>query len=159
MRPDIERSVQAALRPLRVSWSLMLAASIVWAVMGMIASPVVSPSEITTLTPLTLTLAVLGVLSALGTILVDRLVITPERMAAVITLPDAALVQRHLLAGQLVLWSFAVLPALFGFAQLLLDGSLGIHLALCAASLAVLALLLPTRARVTTRIAAVLAGH
>ena len=77
-------------------------------------------------------------------------------MAAVITVPDQALVQRHLLAGHLVLWSFAQLPALFGFAQLLLDGSLGAHLALCAVSLAILALLMPTRARIRTRMEAVL---
>ena len=70
--------------------------------------------------------------------------------------PDHALVQRHLLAGHLVLWSFAEVPALFGFAQLLLDGALGTHLALCAVSLAILALLMPTRARIATRMEAVL---
>ena len=76
-------------------------------------------------------------------------------MAALIPSPTRAR-QRHLLAGHLALWSFAELPALFGFAQLLLDGSLGAHLALCAVSLAILALLMPTRARITTRMEAVL---
>jgi len=156
MHPDIEQHVQSALSPLRVSWSFMLAASFAWAALGLFASPVVSPSYSSTATSWTTVLIVLGVLSAGATLLIDRAVITPKRMAALITVPDHALVQRHLLAGHLVLWSFAQLPALFGFAQLLLDGSLGAHLGLCAVSLAVLALLMPTRARIRTRMEAVL---
>jgi hypothetical protein len=156
MHPDIEQHVQSALSPLRVSWSLMLAASFAWAALGLFASPVVSLSEVPAATPWTTVLIVLGVLSAGATLLIDRAVITPQRMAAVITIPDLALIKRHLLAGHLVLWSFAQLPALFGFAQLLLDGSLGAHLTLCAGSLAVLALLMPTRARIRTRMEAVL---
>jgi hypothetical protein len=156
MHPDIEQHVQSALSPLRVSWSLMLAASFAWAALGLFASPVVSLSDTPAATPWTTVLIVLGVLSAGVTLLIDRAVITPKRMAAVITIPDQALIQRHLLAGHLVLWSFAQLPALFGFAQLLLDGLLGAHLALCAVSLAVLALLMPTRARIRARMEAVL---
>lgn len=156
MRPDIERQLRSALRPLRVSWAFMVAASLGWAGLGVLASPVVSPSGTTTATPLTTALAVLGVICALATLWIDRAVITAKRMAALIPDPDHALLQRHLLAGHLVLWSLAVLPALFGFAQLLLDGDLRIHLALCAVSLGVLALLMPTQARITARVAAVL---
>lgn len=156
MRPDTERHVQAALPPLRVSWTFMLAASLAWAALGLFASPVVSPADSPAAAPWTKVLVALGVLSAGVTLLIDRAVITPKRMAAIITVPDLALIQRHLLAGHLVLWSFAQLPALFGFAQLLLDGSLGAHLALCAVSLAILALLMPTRARIAARMEAVL---
>jgi len=137
----------------------MLAASIAWAGLGLFASPVFSLSDTPAGTPLTMLLTALGVISAVATLWIDRALITPKRMAALIPIPDHALAQRHLLAGHLVLWSFAVLPALFGFAQLLLDGALGTHLALCAVSLAILALLMPTRARITARMAAVLAGR
>ena len=156
MHPDIEQRVESALSPLRVCWSFMLAASFAWAALGLFASPVVSPSYSPAATSWTTVLIVLGVLSAAATLLIDRGVMTPKRMAAVITLPDQELIQRHLFAGHLVLWSFAQLPALFGFAQLLLDGSLGAHLALCAISLAILTLLMPTRARIRTRMEAVL---
>jgi len=156
VHPDLGRAVESALPPLRVSWSLMLAASLAWAALGLFASPVLSPLATPAATPWTTALTALGVLSAVATIWIDRAVITPGRMAAIIAVPDQTLVQRHLLAGQLILWSFAELPALFGFAQLLLDGALGTHLALCAASLAILAILMPTRARITARMAAVL---
>ena len=156
MHPDSERRVQAALPPLRVSWSLMLAASLGWAWLGAIASPAGSPPDATATPPFTMALAALGALCALATLWIDRAIITPERMAALMPVPDHALAQRHLLAGHLALWSLAVLPALFGFAQLLLGGALATHLALCAASLAILALLMPTRARIAARLEAVL---
>ena len=156
MRPDLQRHVESALRPLRVSWSLMLVASLAWAGLGLFAAPVVSPSDPPELAPSSKVLAVLGVVSSVATLWVDRKVITAKRMAALVPVPDHALVLRHLLAGHLVLWSFAEVPALFGFAQLLLGGSLGIHLALCAASLSLLALLMPTRARITGRMETVL---
>jgi hypothetical protein len=156
MHPDFERHVESALSPLRYSWALMVATSLAWAGMGLIASPVVSLSHAGGVSMLTRVLASLGLFCALATIWVDRAVITPKRMAALITVPDLALLRRHLLGGHLVLWSLALLPTVFGFAQLLLDGSLGIHLTLCAASLATLALLMPTRARVTARMEAVL---
>ena len=156
MHPDVEISTRAALPPLRISWSLMVAASLAWAGLGMFAAPVVAAPETPAAAPWTMVLAALGVLSAVAAFVIDRAVITPQRLAAVIPVPDQALIRRHLLAGHLVLWSFAQLPALFGFAQLLLDGSLALHLALCALSLATLALLMPTRARIAARVAAVL---
>lgn len=156
MHPDIGREVRAALTPLRVCWSFMLAASLAWAALGWFASPVLAPSDTRGATPLTMVLTALGVLSAVATVWVERAVVTPERLAAIMPIPDPALVQRHLLAGQLILWSFAELPALLGFAQLLFDGALETHLALCSVSLALLATLMPTRARITTRLAAVL---
>jgi len=156
VQTDIENYIRSALPPLRISWSFMLAASLAWAGLGLYASPVISPSDSTAGTPWTIVLTVLGVLSAVATLWIDRAVITPRRMAALITVPDQALVQRHLLAGHLVLWSFAVLPALFGFAQLLLDGKVGTHLALSALSLVILARLMPTRKRITTRLEAVI---
>jgi hypothetical protein len=133
----------------------MLAVSIGWAGLGLLASPVVAPLDARPATPWTTVLAALGVLSAVVTIVIDRAVITPRRMAALLPVFDQALVQRHLLAGHLVLWSFAELPALFGFAQLFLDGALRTHLALCAISLAILAVLMPTRARIAARLEAV----
>lgn len=156
MHPGLGHSVQETLRPLRVAWSLMIAASLAWAALGLFASPVLSPSDATVFTPWTTVLTALGVLSAVGTIWIDQTVIAPKRLAALISLPDQALTRRHLLAGHLILWSFAELPALFGFAQLLLDGALGTHLALCAVSLIILAMLMPTRKRVATRLAAVI---
>jgi hypothetical protein len=156
MRPEIERHLRASLRPLRVSWAIMLAVSLAWAGLGAFASAAVSLSDATALTPLTKGLAALGVLCAVATLWIDRSVITPERMAAVIPVPDLALAQRHILGGHLVLWSLAVLPGILGLAQLLLDGPLWLHLALCALSLGVLALLMPTRARIATRLKAVL---
>lgn len=156
MHPDIERYVRSALPPLRVSWSLMLVASLAWAALGMFAAPAGLTPDPTTARKLTVVLATVGALCGVATLWVDRAVITADRMAALIPVFDYPLVQRHLLAGHLVLWSLAQLPALFGFAQLLLDGSLAMHLALCAVSLATLALLMPTRARVTARIGAVL---
>lgn len=155
MHPDIEQRVQSSLPPLRVSWSFMLAASLAWTGLGLFASPVLSPSDTAAAPPWALVLAALGVLCALATLVIDRWVITPARMAALIPVFDYALVQRHLFAGHLVLWSLAELPALFGFAQLFLDGPLSTHLALCATSLVLLALLMPTRARITARMAAV----
>lgn len=155
MHPDIERHVQSSLPSLRISWACMLAAAFAWTGLGLFASPVLSPSETAAASSWSLVLAALGALSALATLWIDRRVITPARMAGLIPVFDHALVQRHLLAGHLVLWSFAELPALFGFAQLFLDGPPGTHLALSATSLAILALLMPTRARITTRIEAV----
>ncbi len=156
MHPDLERHVRSALPSLRVSWYLMLVASLAWAGLGLFAAPAGLASDPITARKLTVVLATLGALCAVATLWIDRAVITTERMVAVIPVFDYALVQRHLLAGHLVLWSFAELPALFGFAQLLLDGSLGMHLALCAVSLATLAILMPTRARIAARMEAVL---
>jgi len=156
MNPDTERYVQSALPPLRISWFFMVFASLAWAALGMFASPAGLTSDPTTARKLTVALATLGALCAVVTLWIDRAVITTERLAALIPVFDFALVQRHLLAGHLVLWSLAQLPALFGFAQLLLDGSLEIHLALCAFSLATLALLMPSRARIAARLEAVL---
>lgn len=156
MNPDTERYVQSALPPLRISWCFMVFASLAWAGLGLFASPAGLTSGPTTARKLAVVLTTLGALCAVAALWIDRAVITAERMAALIPVFDYALVQRHLLAGHLVLWSLAQLPALFGFAQLLLDGSPGMHLALCAVSLATLALLMPTRARITTRMEAVL---
>ena len=134
----------------------MLVASLALAGLGVLASPVVSPWDITTARPITATIASLGVLCAAATIWLDRAFLAPGRIAILVPIPDHALARRHLLAGHLALWSLAELPALFGFAQLLLDGALGTHLALCAVSLAILTLLMPTRARITARMEAVL---
>ncbi|MHB8834364.1 MAG: hypothetical protein ACYC9Y_01435 [Candidatus Methylomirabilia bacterium] len=156
MNLDTGRYVESALPPLRISWYFMVFASLAWAGLGMFASPAGLTSDPTTARKLTVVLATIGALCAVAALWIDRAVITTERMAALIPVFDYALVQRHLLAGHLVLWSLAQLPALFGFAQLLLDGSLGMHLALCAVSLATLAILMPTRARITARMTAVL---
>ena len=156
MREDRERGVRSALAPLRACWSLMLAASLAWAGLGLLASPVVARPDAAHPTPATAALFALGVASAAVTLWIDRAIITPARMAALLPVPDQTLLRRHLLAGHLALWSLATLPALFGFALLLLDGGLAAHLLLCAVSLATLALLMPTRGRIAARVAAVL---
>ncbi len=137
----------------------MLAASLAWVGLGVFASPVVSPATTLAATPIALAIAALGALCAVAAIWLDRAILTPERIASVVAIPDLSFAQRHLLAGHLALWSIAELPAVLGFAQLLLDGTLATHLALCAASLTVLALLMPTRARIAARLEAVLAGR
>ena len=156
MRPDIERHVRLVLPSLRSFWSLMIAASVALAGLGVLASPVASLSGTTTATPVTAATTVFGVLCAAATIWLDRAILTPGRIASAMPIPDHTLAQRHLLAGHLALWSLAEVPALLGFAQLLLDGALGTHLALCAVSLTVLALLMPTRARIAARMTAAL---
>jgi len=148
--------VQSLLPPLRGCWAFMLAAALAWAGLGLFAAPAGTPSGAPAATPVTVAIAALGVLCAVAAIWLDRAILSPGRMAGLVPLPDLTLAQRHQLAGHLALWSIAELPALFGFAQLLLDGSLGTHLALCAVSLAILALLMPTRARITARLEAVL---
>ena len=154
MSSALERHVRSLLTPLRCCWAFMLAAALAWAGLGLFAAPAGTPSGAPT--PFTAAIAALGVLCAAAAVWIDRAVLTPGRIAGLVPLPDLALARRHLLAGHLALWSIAELPALFGFAQLLLDGPLGTHLALCAVSLAILALLMPTRARVTARLEAVL---
>jgi len=154
MRPDSERHARSVLPSLRYFWAFMLVASLVWTGLGLLASPVASPQGAAA-TPITAAITALGVLCAAVTIWLDRAIFTPARIAGLVPIPDHALAQRHLLAGHLALLSLAEIPALLGFAQLLLDGLLSTHLALCAVSLATLALLMPTRARVTTRLAAV----
>ena len=128
----------------------MLAASFVWAGLGILASPVEAPSGAATATPITATI------TAAGIIWLDRAILTPARLAGLVVIPDSALARRHLLAAHLALWSLAQVPALLGFAQLFLDGALRTHLMLCAVSLALLALLMPTRARIAARLEAVL---
>ena len=134
----------------------MLAASFVWAGLGILASPVEAPSGAATATPITATITALGFLCAAGIIWLDRAILTPARLAGLVVIPDSALARRHLLAAHLALWSLAQVPALLGFAQLFLDGALRTHLMLCAVSLALLALLMPTRARIAARLEAVL---
>ncbi len=93
VHPDLERSVESALPPLRVSWAFMLAASLAWAGLGLFASPVVSPSGSTAGTPWTTAADRPSACSALlQRSWLDRAVITPGRLAALITVPDQALV-------------------------------------------------------------------
>jgi hypothetical protein len=101
-------------------------------------------------------IAAIGLICALAPLPLDRMILAPGRIAARIPLPDVALTLRHLLAGQLAIWSLAELPAILGFSQLLLGGELPTHLALCSLALVNLGLLLPTKSRITTRVGAVL---
>ena len=156
MYPEAGPHGRSALLSLRSFWSFMVAASLALAGLGLFASPFVAPSGTATGTPATTALAGLGVLCAAATIWLDRALLSPGRIATRVPIPDPSLVRRHLLLGHLALWSLAELPAVLGFAQLLLDGTLGAHLALCAVSLAVLTLLMPTRRRITARMEAVL---
>jgi hypothetical protein len=156
VRPDVERRLSSALPALRSAWSLMLAANLAFAGLGALASPVAIAPRDASLSPLAAVFAALAVLCAGATIWLDRAVLAPGRLAGLSSIPDPALAQRHLLAGHLALWSIAVLPALLGFAQLLLDGTPGTHLALCALSLLILAALMPTRSRIGARLEAML---
>ena len=76
-------------------------------------------------------------------------VLTPIGIAARLPAPDTAAVVRHLLAGYLVLWSAAVVPAIIGIAQVLAGGDFRMHLLLCGASVMVLGYLMPTRSKLT----------
>jgi len=151
-----ERHLRDSLPPLRLSWSFMLAANLACAGLGVLAVPVVSLPGKAPASPLAAAIAAFGALVAAATLWLDRRLLAPSRIARVLPVPDPALARRHLLVGHLALWSLAEVPALLGFAQVLLDGTLGAHLALCATSLVLLALLLPTRARITSRMEALL---
>jgi len=74
-------------------------------------------------------------------------VLAPLGIAARLPAPDAEAVVRHLFAGYLVLWSAAVVPSIIGIAQILAGGDARMHLLLCAASVLVLAYLMPTRSK------------
>jgi len=134
----------------------MLAASLAFVGLGVLAAPVAAASANAALSLLTAALSVLGILCAGTTIWLDRALLAPARLAGLVTIPDGELAKRHLLAAHLALWSLAVLPALLGFAQLLLDGTLAAHLRLCALSLATLAVLMPTQKRIGARLEAML---
>lgn len=154
MSQATERQVRSALPLLRLCWSLLLAAVLALAGLGGLAAPAAAPQDGASAGPLGAAAVVLGLTCALATLWLDRRILAPHRIALLLQVPDLALARRHLLAGHLALWALAAVPALLGFAQLLLDGRLAAHLALCAVSLAVLALLLPTRARVGARLGA-----
>ena len=158
MRPEAEVRVRSALPRLRLFWAAALGATLACAGLGALAAPAVSAAAAgeTATPPAAVAIATLGALCAAATLALDRALLSPGRIAARLPAPDSALAERYLLVGHLALWSLALLPALLGFAQLLLDGRLGTHLALCGVSLAVLAVLLPSRARVGARIAAAL---
>lgn len=155
MRPETGPRVRFLPR-LRLFWTAALGASLAFAGLGVLASPVVSPAGAASVPPLAAAIAALGVLCGAATLALDRAILSPGRVAARIPFPDSALAQRYLLAGHLALWSLALLPAMLGFAQLLFDGQLATHLALCAVSAGILALLMPSRSRISARVAAVL---
>ena len=158
MRPEAERCVQHALPRLRLFWGATLGAGLACAGLGALASPVFSASAggETASPPAATAIATLGLLCGAATLALDRALLSPGRIAARVPAPDGALAERYLLVGHLALWSLALLPGLLGFAQLLLDGRLGTHLALCGVSLAALAVLMPSRARIGARVAAAL---
>jgi hypothetical protein len=76
---------------------------------------------------------------------VRQQIMDPLGIAARIPAADAAAVVRHLLAGYLVLWSAALVPAIIGIAQILAGGDERMHLLLCAAALLVLVYLMPVQ--------------
>lgn len=156
MPPEADRQVRLALPRLRLFWGAMLMASLGFAGLGVLASPVVSAPGAGGSPPLALALAAIGVLCGAAALLLDRVILAPKQVSARFPFPDAVLAQRYLLAGHLALWSLAQLPAILGFTQLLFDGCLRTHLALCAVSLSILALQMPTRARISTRLEAAL---
>jgi hypothetical protein len=144
--------MRAALPRLRLFWAAMLAAILGCAGLGVLASPVPSPPVEATTPPAAVVVAALGALCAAAVVLLDRAILAPGQVAARVPLPDPDLALRYLLAGHLALWSLAGLPAIFGFANLLLGGPRRTLLALCAISLGILALLAPTERRIRTRV-------
>lgn len=156
MPTDATRHARNGLPQLRVAWFLIVAACLGLAGLGWLASPAEMTAPPAAGRPATLTLTALGVFCALATLGLDRLVLSPEQISTRLPIPDPDLLRRHLLAGHMALWSLAVLPALLGFALVLLGGPPRTHLALCALSLGVLARLMPTRRRIAQRFEAVL---
>jgi hypothetical protein len=154
VHPELKRRVRAALPRLRLWWAAMLAASLACAGLGVLASPVLTPWGEAPGPPAAVAVAVLGVLSAAAVLLLDRALLAPGQVAARVPHPDPDLALRYLLAAHLALWSLATLPAILGFAHLLLGGSLRTNQALCALSLGTLALLAPMQGRIATRVGA-----
>jgi hypothetical protein len=126
----------------------MLASTLALAGMGALAAPAGLAAGPGGATPIAIGIAVIGALCALAVPLLARVLLAPSRIAHRLPAPDLALARRYLLAGHLALWSFSTLPALLGFAQLLLGGAPATHLGLCALSLLALAWLMPTKRRV-----------
>jgi len=154
--PDIARRMRAARSLMLLAWAAMLGASLAFAALGSFATPAGTPADAGGPPAASSAIAALGLICALAPLPLNRAILSPAKIAARIPLPDLTLTLRHLLAGQLALWSLAELPAILGFSQLLLGGALSTHLALCSLALANLALLLPTENRIRTRVDAVL---
>lgn len=138
---------------LLVPWSAMLLSSLGLAGLGRLAVPAGDPA---TATPaLASVVAALALIPVAAVLALDRLLLAPRRVAQRVALPDRTLAQRYLAAAHLALWALAELPAILGFAHLLLGGALSTHLALCAVSLALLAYLMPTGRRISGALDAV----
>lgn len=139
---------------LLLPWGAMLLSSLALAGLGRLAVPAGDPPASTP--ALASAVAALGVALVAAVLALDRWLLAPGRLAQRIGVPDRSLAKRHLIAAHLALWSLAELPAILGFAHLLLGGTLRTHLALCAVSLGLLALLMPTGQRIGARLDAVM---
>jgi hypothetical protein len=138
-------------------WAAMLASTLALAALGRLAVPHEAPAAAGATPAAALAVASLGALCAVLVLVLDRVLLGPKQLAARVGVPDRALAGRYLLAAHLALWALAGVPAILGFAQLLLGGPLRLHYALCALSLGLFALLMPTRARIRARLDAVAA--
>jgi hypothetical protein len=157
VHPEVAGQLAAAARgQLLAGWAPALAAVLGLAALGAWAGPAAGAGGDGGAAALAVAGA--GVLLGAAPGLLGRTLLAPRRLAGLLPLPDLALALRMLLAAHLVLCTLAVLPALLGFAQLLLGGATATHLALCAVSLVDLALLLPTRERFAARVRTVLSG-
>jgi hypothetical protein len=149
-RPEVERQVLAGRARFLLPWAGALAAALGLAALGAaIAQLAPSPAGADALLPAVA--AASGAVVGVAVLLLERRLLEPSRLAARLPAPDVDLALRHILAGHLVLWSLAAVPALLGFAQLLLGGPLRTHLLLCGVSVGTLAYLMPARARLEER--------
>lgn len=154
--PEADLRPRPARTSLLLPWAAMLFSSLALAGLGRLAAPADPPAPAEPMSALALAVAALGVACVVAVLALDRSLLSPGRLARRLPAPDPALAERYVLAGHLALWSIAGLPAILGFSHLLLGGPLRIHLALCALSLGLLALLMPTKKRIGTRLDAVL---
>lgn len=151
------QSQPAGLHRFRLPWLGACVASLALAALGMALSGESAPAE-AALPPPAKALAGLGLICS-GTVpFLRRRVLTPARIAAALPSPDSELALRHLLAGSLVLWTIAEVPAILGFAQILVGGNARTHLLLCGVSMGILAWLMPVRAKIAAQSAAVVAA-
>jgi hypothetical protein len=137
---------------LLLPWAAMLLSGLALAGLGRLAVPAGGSATGGPAPALASSVAALGALCVVAVLALDRALLAPERVAQRVLVPDRSLAERYLTAAHLTLWSLAELPAILGFAHLLLGGTLRVHLALCGLSLGLLALLMPTAKRIGARL-------
>jgi hypothetical protein len=150
MRPDVERQIAATRRQFLLPWLGAAFAVLVLAGLGFVLTGSLGASD-ARLAPLPKMMTVGGLIWSGLILILSFRVLAPDAIAARLPAPDAAAAVRQLLAGLLVLWSAAAAPAILGIAQILAGGDGRTHFLLCAASIWVLAFLMPAQAKLASR--------